>query len=178
MNSSDSDSDAPKKRKPKPKAAPGSLFDVKWYRIVVDEAQNIKNHKTQTAKAAVELRAKYRWCLTGTPIQNNVEELYSLFKFLRARPLDDWQTFKERISSQVKEGRTGIAMKRLHIILKSIMLRRTKNATIGRCADGVPADLQMASRSSTFRHAMSTLSSASLMPTSRPSTMLLSTRPT
>ncbi|KAL1413004.1 hypothetical protein Q8F55_000753 [Vanrija albida] len=134
VDNSDSDSDAPKKRKPKPKAAPGSLFDVKWYRIVIDEAQNIKNHKTQTAKAAVELRAKYRWCLTGTPIQNNVDELYSLFKFLRARPLDDWQTFKDRISSQVKEGRTGIAMKRLHIILKSIMLRRTKDATI----DGKP----------------------------------------
>lgn len=78
----------------------------------------------------MELKAKYRWCLTGTPIQNNVEELFSLFKFLRARPLDNWQVFKARVSSEVKNGRTGIAMKRLHIILKAIMLRRTKDATI------------------------------------------------
>lgn len=98
--------------------------------LTADEAQNIKNHKTQTAKAAVALKAKYRWCLTGTPIQNNVEELFSLFQFLRARPLDNWQVFKARISSEVKNGRTGMAMKRLHIILKAIMLRRTKDATI------------------------------------------------
>lgn len=60
-----------------------------------------------------------------------MEELYSLFKFLRAKPLDDWQIFRSRVSSEVKEGRTGVAMKRLHVILKAIMLRRTKTATIG-----------------------------------------------
>ncbi|RSH87961.1 uncharacterized protein EHS24_000484 [Apiotrichum porosum] len=136
---SDSDSDSPPRKgkgkgKGKKKATKAvrraALFDVKWLRVVIDEAQNIKNHKTAAAKSAVELRAKYRWCLTGTPIQNNVEELYSLFKFLRARPLDNWQTFRSRVSSEVKAGRTGVAMKRLHIILKAIMLRRTKDATI------------------------------------------------
>ncbi|WVQ77121.1 hypothetical protein IAR50_006804 [Cryptococcus sp. DSM 104548] len=129
---SDSDDVAPKGRKKaaKKKAVMSALFHVKWLRIVVDEAQNIKNRNTKQAKAAVALRAKYRWCLTGTPIQNNVEELFSLFQFLRAKPLDDWQEFRIRISSLVKEGRTKIAMKRLHVVLKAIMLRRTKDAEI------------------------------------------------
>ncbi|WWD17666.1 hypothetical protein CI109_102107 [Kwoniella shandongensis] len=131
----DSDSDVEVGRKTlkgkkgkQPAGAP--LFDVKWLRIVVDEAQNIKNRNTKAAKAAVALRAKYRWCLTGTPIQNNVEELFSLFQFLRAKPLDDWHVFRERISSLVKDGRTKLAMKRLHVVLKAIMLRRTKDAKI------------------------------------------------
>jgi len=60
-----------------------------------------------------------------------VEELYSLFKFLRTKPLDDWQLFRERIISVVQDGHTGIAMKRLHVILKATMLRRTKDEMIG-----------------------------------------------
>ncbi|BEJ17181.1 hypothetical protein CspHIS471_0605820 [Cutaneotrichosporon sp. HIS471] len=134
---SDSDSDVPlpiKKSRAKAKERGPTLFQLKWLRVVIDEAQNIKNHKTKAAQAACQLTAKFRWCLTGTPIQNNVEELYSLFKFLRAKPLDNWQVFRSRVSAEVKEGRTGIAMKRLHVILKAIMLRRTKDATI----DGKP----------------------------------------
>ncbi|RXK39749.1 hypothetical protein M231_02942 [Tremella mesenterica] len=115
------------------KSATSPLFETKWLRVVIDEAQNIKNHNTNAAKAAVALQAKYRWCLTGTPIQNNVQELYSLFKFLRAKPLDDWDTFK-RIVALVKDGRTKVAMKKLHVVLKAVMLRRAKDATI----DGKP----------------------------------------
>nr|XP_019049476.1 hypothetical protein I302_03265 [Kwoniella bestiolae CBS 10118]OCF28406.1 hypothetical protein I302_03265 [Kwoniella bestiolae CBS 10118] len=131
----DSDSDVETGRKgagkgKKSKKAGCPLFEVKWLRVVVDEAQNIKNRNTKAAKAAVALKAKYRWCLTGTPIQNSVEELFSLFKFLRARPLDDWEDFRDRIVKPVKDGKTKLAMKRLHVILKAIMLRRTKDATI------------------------------------------------
>lgn len=60
-----------------------------------------------------------------------MDELYSLLHFLRAKPLDDWGVFKERISSLVKDGRTKLAMKRLHVVLRAVMLRRTKDATIG-----------------------------------------------
>lgn len=132
LDDDESDEEVPagRKKAPKKKATMSALFEVKWLRIVIDEAQNIKNRNTKAAKAAVGLRAKYRWCLTGTPIQNNVEELFSLFQFLRAKPLDDWHVFKERISSLVKDGRTKLAMKRLHVVLKAIMLRRTKDAEI------------------------------------------------
>ncbi|GFZ45489.1 Hydrolase acting on acid anhydrides to facilitate cellular and subcellular movement [Saitozyma sp. JCM 24511] len=138
LTAADSDDDdtepSGRARKPKAKAAGRALFDVKWLRVVLDEAQHIKNRNTKAAKAAVGLVAKYRWCLTGTPIQNNVDELYSLLHFLRAKPLDDWGVFKERISSLVKDGRTKLAMKRLHVVLRAVMLRRTKDATI----DGKP----------------------------------------
>lgn len=48
-------------------------------------------------------------------MQNNVEELYSLLKFLRLRPLDDWAEFKEKIAQPIKNGRPQRAIKRLHV---------------------------------------------------------------
>lgn len=60
--------------------------DAKWFRVILDEAQCIKNVNTQTAKAACHLKAKFRFCMTGTPMMNNVDELYSLIKFLRIKP--------------------------------------------------------------------------------------------
>ncbi|KAG6336400.1 hypothetical protein ID866_2694 [Astraeus odoratus] len=92
-----------------------ALFRVKWFRIVLDEAHNIKNRNTKAANACCSLQAKYRWCLTGTPM------------FLRVMPLNDWHTFNEQIAKPVKSGRPGRAMKRLQLVLKAIMLRRTKN---------------------------------------------------
>ncbi|KAH9988109.1 SNF2 family N-terminal domain-containing protein [Russula compacta] len=103
-----------------------ALFRVKWWRLVLDEAHNIKNRNTKAAQACCALDGKYRWCLTGTPLQNNVEELYSLLKFLRIKPLNDWQTFNEQINKPVKSGRPVRAMKRLHVVLRAIMLRRRK----------------------------------------------------
>ena len=76
--------------------------------------------------------------------QNNVEELYSLVKFLRVKPLNDWQTFNEQINKPIKSGRSVLALKRLHVsvplcrklsshsgvpskvVLRAIMLRRRK----------------------------------------------------
>jgi len=57
-----------------------------FYRIIVDEAQNIKNHNTKSALGALYLKATYRLCMTGTPMMNNVGELYSLIRFLRISP--------------------------------------------------------------------------------------------
>ncbi|KAI9513461.1 SNF2 family N-terminal domain-containing protein [Russula earlei] len=107
-----------------------ALFRVKWWRIVLDEAHNIKNRNTKAAQACCALEGKFRWCLTGTPLQNSVEELYSLLKFLRIKPLNDWQTFNEQINKPVKSGRSVRAMKRLHVVLRAIMLRRRKTDVI------------------------------------------------
>ncbi|KIP05822.1 hypothetical protein PHLGIDRAFT_91672 [Phlebiopsis gigantea 11061_1 CR5-6] len=62
------------------------LHQVEWNRIILDEAHNIKERSTNTAKAAFELKANYRWCLSGTPLQNRVGELYSLVRFLGGDP--------------------------------------------------------------------------------------------
>ncbi|QRV98846.1 SNF2 family amino-terminal protein [Ceratobasidium sp. AG-Ba] len=125
---------APAKKGGAKKAKPAALFGVKWWRIVLDEAQNIKNRTTKAALACCALKGRNKWCLTGTPIQNSVEELYSLFKFLGVRPLNDWDQFRTTIAQPVKQGRSTRAMKRLHIVLKAVMLRRTKDMTI----DGAP----------------------------------------
>ncbi|KDN48028.1 hypothetical protein RSAG8_03044, partial [Rhizoctonia solani AG-8 WAC10335] len=62
------------------------LHGIKWRRIILDEAHNIKERATNTAKAAFELQSNYKWCLSGTPLQNRVGELYSLVRFIGGDP--------------------------------------------------------------------------------------------
>lgn len=65
---------------------PSPMHAFEWFRVILDEAHNIKERTTNAAKAAFALKAKYRWCLSGTPLQNRVGELYSLVRFLGADP--------------------------------------------------------------------------------------------
>ncbi|KAK7415200.1 hypothetical protein QQX98_006046 [Neonectria punicea] len=109
---------------------------AKFYRVILDEAQCIKNKETKTSKACTKLRATYRWCLTGTPMMNGVLELYSLLNFLQIKPYCKWEKFRQ--SFGVLFGRNGdpqsMAMTRLQALLKAIMLRRKKNSQL----DGKP----------------------------------------
>jgi SNF2 family DNA or RNA helicase len=105
----------------------GPLFQVNWHRIVLDEAQQIKNRQTKSSISCSELSSVKRWCLTGTPIQNNVDELYSLLRFLKIQPLSDYPTFKKNISIPIQNGQGSIAMERLKAVLRAVMLRRTKD---------------------------------------------------
>lgn len=61
----------------------GILHRIKWFRIVLDESQAIKNHKSLTARACIALSAKHHWAISGTPLQNGIDEFYSIFKFIR-----------------------------------------------------------------------------------------------
>ncbi|XP_043689070.1 helicase-like transcription factor CHR28 isoform X2 [Telopea speciosissima] len=109
------------------------LARVGWFRVILDEAQSIKNHRTQVARACWGLRAKRRWCLSGTPIQNAVDDLYSYFRFLRYDPYAVYKSFCSMIKIPVtKHPTTGY--KKLQAVLKTIMLRRTKGTVI----DGQP----------------------------------------
>lgn len=105
----------------------GTLANVRWFRVVLDEAQTIKNHRTQVARACCSLRAKRRWCLSGTPIQNAIDELFSYFRFLKYHPYLNYKAFvggiKLPISRDSVRGYT-----KLQVVLKAIMLRRTKGA--------------------------------------------------
>ncbi|CAG7560751.1 unnamed protein product [Fusarium equiseti] len=109
---------------------------AKFHRVILDEAQCIKNEKTQGAKACSQLRAIHRWCLTGTPMMNGVLELYSLVKFLKIRPYCKWEDFRQSFGRLF--GRNGdpksTAMRKLQAFLKAIMLRRKKNSLL----DGKP----------------------------------------
>ncbi|GFP98264.1 uncharacterized ATP-dependent helicase c23e6.02 [Phtheirospermum japonicum] len=107
----------------------GPLGMVGWFRVVLDEAQCIKNHRTMTARACWGLHAKRRWCLSGTPIQNTVEDLYSYFRFLKYDPYADFRTFCIQIKSDIQYNNEG-GYKRLQAVLKTFLLRRTKSTII------------------------------------------------
>ncbi|KAI4296663.1 hypothetical protein L6164_036604 [Bauhinia variegata] len=114
-------------------AIAGPLAKVAWFRVVLDEAQSIKNHRTQVARACWGLRAKRRWCLSGTPIQNAIDDLYSYFRFLRYDPYAVYQSFCSTIKIPISRNPSK-GYKKLQAVLKTIMLRRTK----GTLLDGEP----------------------------------------
>jgi SNF2 family DNA or RNA helicase len=109
------------------KAKKAGIFAVHWYRIILDEAHTIKNRNAKATQSAYALDAQYRWCLTGTPLQNNLDELQSLIKFLRVKPYDDLAAWRDQISRPLNNGRGGLAIQRLQVYLKAFMKRRTKD---------------------------------------------------
>ncbi|TDH06586.1 hypothetical protein EPR50_G00114970 [Perca flavescens] len=98
------------------------LLRVTWTRVVLDEAHNIKNPKVQTSMAVCQLRARARWAVTGTPIQNNLLDMYSLLKFLRCSPFDEYKLWKAQVDNGSNRGR-----ERLNILTRTLLLRRTKD---------------------------------------------------
>uniref|UniRef100_A0A8C5E8V8 Transcription termination factor 2 n=1 Tax=Gouania willdenowi TaxID=441366 RepID=A0A8C5E8V8_GOUWI len=100
----------------------GPLLRVAWARLVLDEAHNIKNPKVQTSMAVCQLRASARWAVTGTPIQNNLLDMYSLLKFLRCSPFDEYKLWKAQVDNGSRRGR-----ERLNLLTNSLLLRRTKD---------------------------------------------------
>ena len=101
-------------------------FGIHWYRVILDEAHTIKNRNAKATQACYALRSEYRWCLTGTPMQNNLDELQSLIKFLKIKPYNDISIWKDQITRPMSQGRGGVAIKRLQFYLKAFMKRRTK----------------------------------------------------
>lgn len=102
-------------------------FGLHWYRIILDEAHTIKNRNAKSTQACYALESWHRWCLTGTPMQNNLDELQSLIKFLRVKPYCEMSEWKSTITGPMKNGRGGIAIRRLQLFLKAFMKRRTKD---------------------------------------------------
>ncbi len=122
--------------------SPFFVNQAKWFRIVLDEAQIIKNKSTLASRACAGLRSDYRWCLSGTPMQNNVDELFSLVRFLKIEPYCQERKFNYDIGRPLRRVTEGYqagpsrstAMKKLQALLKAILLRRLKTSEI----DGGP----------------------------------------
>ncbi|KAJ1798824.1 hypothetical protein LPJ59_002252 [Coemansia sp. RSA 2399] len=115
------------------------LQAVHWHRVVLDEAHTIKERRTLASLATCALSADRRWCLTGTPIQNRLDDLYSLLRFLHVVPLSNWKVwltyigapFHENFNSTGESGTAegpeeNIGASRVQRLMQSICLRRMK----------------------------------------------------
>lgn len=101
------------------------FFTAVWERIVLDEVHSIKNPSTRYFKACDKLEATYRWGLTGTPIQNSVEDVHSIIRFLKYEPWNRQSWWKNVITLPFNRGDDS-ALPRLKAALSPIVLRRTK----------------------------------------------------
>ncbi|EIW77192.1 hypothetical protein CONPUDRAFT_168183 [Coniophora puteana RWD-64-598 SS2] len=126
---SDSDDGGTSRAKPKKKKQRGLLFDMDWYRVILDEAQYIRNRSTRGSRCVTDLDSVYRWCLTGTPIVNGLSDAYAIFRFLKIRPWYDWAEFRGHIAKYEKT-RVNLATTRLQAIFKVMLLRRKKDSTL------------------------------------------------
>lgn len=99
---------------------------IPFFCQVIDEAQYIKNHNTQTAKAVKQIGSGFRLALTGTPIENRLSELWSIFDYLMPGFLYGYQRFREEIESPVLQHQDEAAMQRLQKMIRPFVLRRLK----------------------------------------------------
>ncbi len=103
------------------------LLQHEWHMLILDEAQNIKNPKAKASKIACQLNARHRLCLTGTPMENHLGELWSMFNFLMPGLLGDQRQFRQLFRTPIeKQGDTERAQ-RLAKRLAPFMLRRKKD---------------------------------------------------
>jgi superfamily II DNA or RNA helicase len=99
---------------------------VEFDAVVLDEAQHIKNRQTQNAQAVKAVRARHRLVLTGTPLENSVLDLWSIFDFLMPGYLGTAQDFRERYETAIVRDRNVEAQSRLARRLRPFLLRRLK----------------------------------------------------
>ncbi|KAI5124124.1 hypothetical protein M0805_000937 [Coniferiporia weirii] len=101
------------------------IFDIEWFRVVLDEAHNIKSRGSKTARAAFDLKSPRRWALTGTPIVNRLEDLYSLLRYINFVPWSDYSFFRSIVTLPFL-NREPKAIEVVQVILESVLLRREK----------------------------------------------------
>lgn len=107
-----------------------ALSGRKWQVAVLDEAQAIKNAGTKRAQASVELQAEFRLALTGTPVENYLDELWSLFNFTNAGLLGSRESFQKRFVGPIERDRDAQARQALRTLIRPFLLRRTKTAVL------------------------------------------------
>lgn len=104
------------------------LQKFEWHVVVLDEAHGIKNARAKAAQAARALDARHRLCLTGTPMENHLGELWSLFHFLMPGYLGEQDAFKAFFRNPIEKKQDPTAQQRLTARLQPVLLRRTKDA--------------------------------------------------
>lgn len=104
------------------------LGRLQWCTVIFDEAQQIKNHASRAAKAAGALRADVKVAMTGTPVENRLDELWSLMRVTNPAVLGTRARFRQRFAVPIESGRSATAASRLAEVIDPYLLRRTKAA--------------------------------------------------
>ncbi len=102
------------------------LASVAWGDIILDEAQNIKNPSTKQAQAARRLPGQWRVALTGTPVENRLSELWSIFNFINPGYLGSQDDFRKRLALPIERAGDPAATKTLKSLVDPFILRRLK----------------------------------------------------
>lgn len=110
----------------KGRPGPHPLEEIGWFRIVLDEAHMIREQSTLQFKAICRLQAQRRWAVTGTPVQNKLDDLAALLAFIRLKPFDDKAKFTQFIVAPFKVCDPEIITK-LRVLVDSVTLRRLKD---------------------------------------------------
>ena len=117
------------------------LKDMKFDLIVLDESQNIKNVNAQTTKAVMLLNSKYRLALSGTPIENNLGELYSLFRFLNPSMFGTLDEFNYHYANPIQKENDKEAIEELKKKIYPFILRRVKKEVLKDLPDKIEKTL-------------------------------------
>lgn len=123
-----------------------NLIKKQWATICLDEAHVIKNKETKMSQTAMQLQAKYRYILTGTPIQNHLGELWNLFRFINPGLLGSAETFRTKFVNSITVDGDKDRLRSLQKMITPFMLRRTKADVIEDLPDKteimLPVELQ------------------------------------
>ena len=103
------------------------LFSLSFLRIILDEAHTIKNRRSKTSKACYALAADHRWVLTGTPIVNRLEDLFSLVRFLGVEPWNNFSFWRTFITVPFESKNFVRALDVVQTVLEPLVMRRTKD---------------------------------------------------
>lgn len=106
------------------------LAGIDWAMLVLDEAQALKNRETRRAQAAARLRAGFRLALTGTPIENSLDELWSLFNLINPGLLGTREAFRRRYALPIERDGDPAVRHALKSLVAPFLLRRTKAAVL------------------------------------------------
>jgi SNF2 family DNA or RNA helicase len=102
------------------------LTAIDWREVILDEAQNIKNPGAKQAQAARKLKTRWHVALTGTPVENRLTELWSIFQFLNPGYLGSQSDFLDRLARPIERAGDEAATKRLKALVGPFILRRVK----------------------------------------------------
>ena len=103
---------------------------ISFFCQVIDEAQYIKNHNTKAARAVKSIRASMRIALTGTPMENQLSELWSIFDYLMPGFLYSYKRFREEIEVPVVQEQNDAVLKKLQKMIRPFVLRRLKKEVL------------------------------------------------